>query len=339
LRDCGDGGVDAGEECDFDAKDKVGECGLDCRFPCFRRSRADGVQRVDGACVAFFEDSNVNFTFARDRCVDVGGSLAIPGGRALAGVTNADLTAFLASPELAWLGLKRDPLVARDRPESFVALDGSPVDNPQFFDGVDPAPLKDCVAVDSVGVWRALSCTDDVVDRYLCARATCGDGLLDREQNEECDDGNDVDDDGCDADCTLPCGNGTGATRAALGDNDRCFFGFDASTSVDDAELLCGALGGGLGVPTSDDELLPMFIAAGQEPAWVGASDQLEEGSFRRLDDDGAVDDALFLAGEPEVAGAHAVANCLELKSPAPFVLGWSDISCGESRRVVCEVP
>lgn len=37
----------------------------------------------------------------------------------------------------------------------------------------------------------------------------CGDGILDLDQEEECDDGNNIDADGCEADCTLPaCGNG-----------------------------------------------------------------------------------------------------------------------------------
>jgi cysteine-rich repeat protein len=37
-----------------------------------------------------------------------------------------------------------------------------------------------------------------------CQLPVCGDGILDAGEGEECDDGNNIDDDGCQADCTLP---------------------------------------------------------------------------------------------------------------------------------------
>ena len=45
---------------------------------------------------------------------------------------------------------------------------------------------------------------DDCVNvAGVCKVATCGDGYVHAE-DEECDDGNEVDDDGCRNDCTLP---------------------------------------------------------------------------------------------------------------------------------------
>jgi cysteine-rich repeat protein len=39
---------------------------------------------------------------------------------------------------------------------------------------------------------------------FHAVRTRCGDGIVDRDGGEECDDGNLVDGDGCDADCTVP---------------------------------------------------------------------------------------------------------------------------------------
>src|SRR5690606_26108338 len=42
-----------------------------------------------------------------------------------------------------------------------------------------------------------------------CPKPVCGDGVVDAELGEACDDGNNIDADGCEADCSLPaCENG-----------------------------------------------------------------------------------------------------------------------------------
>ena len=49
-------------------------------------------------------------------------------------------------------------------------------------------------------------CSSGICDNLTCAQPVCGDGVVNGD--EQCDDGNDVSADGCEADCTLPtCGN------------------------------------------------------------------------------------------------------------------------------------
>ena len=50
--------------------------------------------------------------------------------------------------------------------------------------------------------------TPELVDLIIGDRdvpRTCGDGVVDEDEGEECDDGNDIDGDGCDSDCTWSC--------------------------------------------------------------------------------------------------------------------------------------
>ncbi len=79
-------------------------------------------------------------------------------------------------------------------------------------DTVDPCPPGNIGCACDMGTCHdVLSCIDDV-----CLSPTCPNGV--EEAFEECDDDNAVDDDGCDADCTLS----RAVARLALGDEHTC---------------------------------------------------------------------------------------------------------------------
>ena len=66
---------------------------------------------------------------------------------------------------------------------------------------VNRGETADCDdAVDGTACGSGLICLDGE-----CEPSICGDGFVDVEDGEECDDENRVDDDGCDADCTFSC--------------------------------------------------------------------------------------------------------------------------------------
>lgn len=68
--------------------------------------------------------------------------------------------------------------------------------------------LQGLPCVDDADCGPQLTCSDQGLCGGLGSEAVCGNGLL--EQNEECDDGNNIDDATCTADCLIPavCGNG-----------------------------------------------------------------------------------------------------------------------------------
>ncbi len=80
--------------------------------------------------------------------------------------------------------------------------------------------------------------TRDLCVGGLCAPTRCGDGYLDADNDEQCDDGNDVDGDGCDNDCTFSCtedadcddGNECNGQESCNADTHQC----EAGTPLDD---------------------------------------------------------------------------------------------------------
>ncbi|HYC00014.1 MAG TPA: DUF4215 domain-containing protein [Candidatus Limnocylindrales bacterium] len=92
-------------------------------------------------------------------------------------------------------------------------------DCPDYLAGINfPAPLTDPTGgvfgrTDLAQVLlEALTwMTDDIVNRLYAGPAHCGDGTIQADIGEECDDGNRTSCDGCDYNCTLPtCGNAVG---------------------------------------------------------------------------------------------------------------------------------
>lgn len=87
------------------------------------------------------------------------------------------------------------------------------------------------------------SCTQDACASGVCqsAEGVCGDGHLDGGCAEECDDGNTADDDGCDANCLLECGNGAlDGTEECDDGNVDSGDGCSADCTQETAGAVCG---------------------------------------------------------------------------------------------------
>jgi cysteine-rich repeat protein len=107
---------------------------------------------------------------------------------------------------------------------------------------------------------------------------TCGDGTLD--VGEECDDGNHIDADGCEASCWLVCGSGTGADRATRDPSTgHCYLGFSGVTPTwQQAEAYCEAYGGYLAVIDSASEnKIARAASLSSSAPWIGFNDLASE--------------------------------------------------------------
>ncbi|HEX3476903.1 MAG TPA: Ig-like domain-containing protein [Kofleriaceae bacterium] len=165
-------------------------------------------------------------------------------------------------------------------------------------------------------------------------RSVCGNGVREG-VHEECDDGNAAPGDGCEANCRLTCGSGTGADRDAVDPaTGRCFVAYDGvQHSYQDAAAMCVALGGHLPTITSTGEDATAFAAvrAGDTP-WLGGDDIAVEGTFGWLTGE-PFGYSHFHAGKPDNAGN---ADCLRYLSDGT----WSDAACatGNATGTLCEL-
>ncbi|MBI5487551.1 MAG: DUF4215 domain-containing protein [Deltaproteobacteria bacterium] len=77
--------------------------------------------------------------------------------------------------------------------------------DPEICNGSEVCDTHDCVpgtpAIDGIPCGAEQVCIGGV-----CGGGACGDGIPQLARGEECDDGNDLDGDGCDGDCTWSCG-------------------------------------------------------------------------------------------------------------------------------------
>ena len=180
-----------------------------------------------------------------------------------------------------------------------------------------------------------------VGDRAQYAR--CGDGAIDREVGEQCDDANRIDADGCDADCRLPCAADLGATRAVFdARTERCFFALASRASFNDAVERCEALEAHLAIPDDavENDAIFMISRAQPEPVWLGLHDQRIEGQIHtlagHLPDFAAWGPAEPTSGQLHTGlyGPHVTQDCVAMQRSAPM---WSDEDCANGFAIVCE--
>ena len=126
--------------------------------------------------------------------------------------------------------------------------DDCPEPNSAASAGEFPAVLGNCYKV-RLGTYSATTTPGTGAITITCFEGFCGDGYLDGD--EECDDGNTIDGDGCDADCTLPCECGDGV----LNDLPSCGEVCDDGNTVDGdgCEAACDELTPG---PANDNCLI-----------------------------------------------------------------------------------
>jgi cysteine-rich repeat protein len=185
----------------------------------------------------------------------------------------------------------------------------------------------------------------------------CGDGHVDAVLDEQCDDGNDLDDDACTTACKWArCGDGI--VRRGVEDceaptspcSDHCLlpgdFVFDDGHVYDlngnegggfeEARTGCAGLGVGRHLATLDQEFSAVhehFL--GQPTYWIGMSDLTEEGTFQWLTGEPVLV-THFLAGEPNSGGDSGLdEDCVDER---PTFEGWNDEDCGQGGNAgLCE--
>jgi cysteine-rich repeat protein len=160
----------------------------------------------------------------------------------------------------------------------------------------------------------------------------CGDGVI--QPGEECDDGNTLTGDGCEA-CVVVC---AAAFEVEDPSTRHCYRADPAATDTwSGARVSCLAWGGNLAAIGGDPEqsfVASFLVISG----WLGGTDAPTEGSF------GWSNGASFIythwnALEPNDAMGDE--DCIEIYGPevptAPFL--WNDVSCAVVLPYVCERP
>jgi len=160
------------------------------------------------------------------------------------------------------------------------------------------------------------TCDDD------CTLPFCGDGNQNEAADEECDDGNNVDGDGCEANCLLPCGDGT------VDPGEECDDGGETATCDDDCTFpLCGdgnpntAAGeecddGGATAACDDDCTYPL---CGDGNLNTAAGEECDDGN--NMSGDGCSPDCFTEVAVPATSPAGVVLLLLALGGAATFAL------------------
>jgi cysteine-rich repeat protein len=311
---------------------------------------ADVVDALD--VVAFERHCYATFAVAESwvdaarRCATLGGYLAVPST-----VAEDDFTASLTPPGFE-LMLGITDAAAEG---SFVSL----VDEQHSFGAAlpfragepnDGPPSEECVnQFGNSNGWNDIGCTgvaqfgsgnfaSALCELPLLGRTFCGDAVVQRGLGEDCDDGNDLDGDGCDADC----GSTSNAAAAVDLYGDRLLVAFAESLPYDDASLACAVFGGTLAVP--DDPLFDLVVHAlatriGRD-VWIGYEDRAEEAgnsaaAFVRVDTREPIGSAYsnFALGEPDDGIVGVAEDCVALG--ASFGQ-WGDEECDDDNGFVC---
>jgi len=203
---CGDGKIEGLEACD-DANMVSGDgCEADCNFTCNNKSPATGDAKCDDA-----DPCNGAETCQDDHTCAPG--LKAPDGTACAN-GNICITGVCSPDQCGDLFVS-----ATEECEDGNVVSGDGCDNCKFS-CLSSDPTRDCTKLDPC---VATACDDathmcgqplgdgvvcglgTVCKSGVCTATVCGDNILDA--GEICDDGNLIDGDGCDADCTRSCVN------------------------------------------------------------------------------------------------------------------------------------
>ena len=166
----------------------------------------------------------------------------------------------------------------------------------------------------------------------------CGNGLLD--PDEQCDDGNVVAEDGCDAACQVECVFPEALEGEAFKHETthHCYLYInedgepqEAKQPWYDARYLCRAHGFELAAVTTPEERTFVETIIGGTDVWIGGNDMDTEGTHVWSSGEPWIGET-WDTGEPSDMGAH-VENCVEFKGPNRL----HDFTCHTLNEYVCE--
>jgi cysteine-rich repeat protein len=255
---CGDGVVSGAEACD-DGNSRRGDgCENDCSFSCIALSECDDANPCDGveSCGAMTHACAPGTPLVDG--TDCGPGRGCRGGTcALASCGDGNVDPLEECDDAN--------LVGGDGCESdctYSCTSGADCDDAEACDGVETCSLADhtcaagAISPDGTACDRGGSMmTRDICRGGSCLPSQCGDGYLDAMAGEACDDGNSVNADGCDTDCTFSCqtnedcddGLVCDGSETCDGPSHRCTAGTAQPDGTPCATGLClgGVCGGG----------------------------------------------------------------------------------------------
>jgi cysteine-rich repeat protein len=348
LTGCGSGVITEGEDCDDGNTADGDTCPSTCVFPCGQGSGADAAYLTPLGCHMRF-DRPLSFSAARTSCESVSASLV----RIDDTYENGFVRALATAGSGIWIGLSDEASEGM-----FVWTDGTPATFLGFTGNEpnDTTHSENCGELTAGGGWNDLSCNG--TRPYVCEIATCGNGVLDANEDcdeadavngdgcdvncsfsvcgngirtglEACDDGNLVDGDGCESDCTFVCGAGApSGVTAAFAAEGRCYEKLSTSLAWADAEAACVVIGAHLVAITSEAER-DRVLGYGAGDHYLGLNDEALEGSFVWSSGE-AVTYTAWAVGEPNNSNNE---DCATMNAEG----GWNDLRCTEQRRPFCE--
>jgi len=159
------------------------------------------------------------------------------------------------------------------------------------------------------------------------AQPVCGDKIID--PGEECDDGNELEGDGCSG-CVVEC---SGLLEFKDPDTAHCYMLPDAcGTAWSAARSACQGWGGDLAAITSlaESVFVNPYVST---VTWIGGTDAAQEGVFRWADGE----PWSFAAWAPQQPDDNqGKEDCAAID---PNKSGWNDLSCPLGACYLCERP
>jgi|GEM_PF-3036161 len=353
---CGNRIITSGEDCDDGDDIDTNACPNDCQLPaCALLFDEIAASYTDSTGCYVQPDTYADWATAAATCSDAGLSLATVDDRG-----DAERLVEIVGRSL-WID--GTDAVADG---TWLRVDGSEQTYLPFA-GAEPNGEGDenCLELGSSGYFNDLRCTSS--RPFVCVDAACGDGGPD--DNEECDDGNDVegdgcdtncrvsgcgngikdsteecddgnldDDDGCTSACTLPCGGATTGASGAWEYEGYCYLTFsEAPATPEDAEAACVSLGLGAHLVTVTSDAENAFVFGISGSGWaIGYNDIATEGTFVWFS--GASSDYTSWGGiEPNNSGGSdgPGEDCTFYRSDG----NWNDARCTNKGAYICECP
>ena len=255
---CGNGAVEAPEQCDDGNGDDGDGCDNDCTVSCTTAADCDDGAPCNGA----------------ETC---SGSGACAAGSPLGDGTSCGADLVCRAGACATLGCGNAVVDGEEQCDDGNTVDGDGCDNDCTFscsadadcddanqcDGTEICDIASHTCSGGMSLSDGTTCdrdadaaTRDLCIAGACLRSTCGDGYLDAEAGEECDDGDVTSGDGCSAGCTIETGGadaGAGGTDAgSSGGGPMC-----GSRSCDRGQKCC--TGGGCFICAARSGPCPMI--------------------------------------------------------------------------------
>jgi cysteine-rich repeat protein len=222
IERCGDGIRQTNEACDDGNNIDNDGCDADCSLPCGGSLATRAIEDPDTGSCYFIVQQNLAWAAAETTCEEQGGHLVVTEGVR----EEALVQHLLIFGTRFWIGFNDLLVEATSDPSLFHRVTGGTIDDGfshfALFQPDNSNNNEDCVQYFENTSWNDAPCTSP--NNFICEIAPdpCGDGVLQSNFSEECDDGNISDGDGCSAACTVEPGFTCTSNSPAIGTPSSC---------------------------------------------------------------------------------------------------------------------